>query len=146
MANLEAVEGLKYIADSPTSEYGGFHPNTVAIAKKSLLALLELKKECEALKARVVWLKDANNAWQSGEKELQQQLSALQKENATLTEQLGKAVSALSKIANNINANLLCDCQGENDEGSLIHEDNCEYRQLKQAVLDLKSIEAGRGK
>ena len=35
------IDGLKYIAESPIEEYGGFHSNTVAIAKSALHHLRE---------------------------------------------------------------------------------------------------------
>lgn len=32
----DTIEGLKYIADSPPREYGGFHENAVQAAKSAL--------------------------------------------------------------------------------------------------------------
>jgi predicted nuclease with TOPRIM domain len=141
MANHEEAVGLglKRAKDALGDPSSHARENVIS------LALLELKKENEELRKRETHrIGEIKGTYERFNK-LKDKLSALQKENATLTEQLGKAVEGLSKVANNINANLLCDCQGENDEGNLIHEDNCEYRQVKQAVLDLKSIEAGRG-
>ena len=37
--------GLRYIARSPAREHGGFHPETVKIAKQSIRLILKLKKE-----------------------------------------------------------------------------------------------------
>lgn len=39
----ETMLALHYIAQSPPREYGGFHPNTVAIAKNALRHLKRLK-------------------------------------------------------------------------------------------------------
>jgi hypothetical protein len=36
MRRKEVIEGLKYIADSPSKEHGGFHENTIAVAKAAL--------------------------------------------------------------------------------------------------------------
>lgn len=40
----EPVCGLKYIAASPPREYGGFHPNAVATAKKALKLIASLRR------------------------------------------------------------------------------------------------------
>lgn len=42
----ETIDGLKYIADSPSHENGGFHPNTVAIAKDALKFIKRFDKIC----------------------------------------------------------------------------------------------------
>lgn len=44
MTRQETIGWLKYIADSPSQENGGFNPQTVEIAK-SALKLLENKKD-----------------------------------------------------------------------------------------------------
>jgi 16S rRNA U1498 N3-methylase RsmE len=36
MTLQETIEGLQYISDSPAQEHGGFHSNTIAIAKSAL--------------------------------------------------------------------------------------------------------------
>jgi len=37
--------GLLYISQSPPREHGGFHPNTVAIAKSALRLIRKLRRE-----------------------------------------------------------------------------------------------------
>jgi hypothetical protein len=39
MTRAELIANLKYIAASPPRAYGGFHPQTVAVAKAALRAL-----------------------------------------------------------------------------------------------------------
>jgi len=43
MKNNYAIGGLKYIASSPKPEDGGFHPETVRIAKVSLKEIRKLR-------------------------------------------------------------------------------------------------------
>ena len=42
LTRKQTISGLKYIAGSPTQEYGGFHPHTVLIAKSALKTIKEL--------------------------------------------------------------------------------------------------------
>lgn len=48
----ETVSGLRYIADSPSREYGGFHPQAVEIAKAALFYLMASKEQSAAWKAK----------------------------------------------------------------------------------------------
>ena len=40
------VCGLKYIARSPAKEHGGFHQETIAIAKGALRLIYQLRRRC----------------------------------------------------------------------------------------------------
>ncbi len=42
------LAGLRYIAASPPREYGGFHPETVKIAKAALWHLRERRRKLRA--------------------------------------------------------------------------------------------------
>jgi hypothetical protein len=42
-----AVAGLKYIAASPQPEHGGFHPQTVTIAKLALAKIEKLQTKLD---------------------------------------------------------------------------------------------------
>lgn len=48
-----AEHGLKYIADSPPREYGGFHPSAVAAARSALRLISRLKSAVKARERRV---------------------------------------------------------------------------------------------
>lgn len=51
--DLETVEGLRYISNSPAPEYGGFHTETVKIAQGALILIEKLwQKLTAALKDR----------------------------------------------------------------------------------------------
>jgi len=39
----DVIDGLKYIAESPSREHGGFHPQTVQIAKDALAEIERLR-------------------------------------------------------------------------------------------------------
>ena len=49
MDDTKAIDGLRYIADSPAHGHGGFHPETVSTANDAL-------DEIAALKARIAEL------------------------------------------------------------------------------------------
>ena len=55
----EAINGLRYIADSPSHGNGGFHPNTVDIANKALDAIAAKDAEIAALTAERDRLREA---------------------------------------------------------------------------------------
>lgn len=44
MTKKETIAGLKYIAKSPRKEHGGFHPETINVAKSALRYLAAKKK------------------------------------------------------------------------------------------------------
>lgn len=46
----ETILGLKYIINSPGREYGGFHPNTVEIAKSALHQIEKLQARLRRVK------------------------------------------------------------------------------------------------
>jgi hypothetical protein len=48
----ETVSGLRYIADSPPRDYGGFNPKTVEIARSALLYLMAAIEQAAAWKAK----------------------------------------------------------------------------------------------
>ena len=41
----QTLDGLRYIAKSPKPEHGGFHPQTVAIAKSALHHIKRLREK-----------------------------------------------------------------------------------------------------
>lgn len=49
----EITDGLEYIATSPTPEFGGFHPNTVRIAKGALEEIARLRDAYKRLHSQV---------------------------------------------------------------------------------------------
>jgi len=48
------LENLKYIANSPDREHGGFHPNTVNIAKEAIEQIERLEKANAAMRWTLV--------------------------------------------------------------------------------------------
>jgi hypothetical protein len=46
----EAMSRLKYVAESPAPEYGGFHPELVITAKKAMRVIKKLSKTERALR------------------------------------------------------------------------------------------------
>ncbi len=43
--------GLQYIADSPVAAHGGFHPETVRIARAALRLIRNLRRQLKQVKA-----------------------------------------------------------------------------------------------
>lgn len=48
-ASADILEGLRYIADSPAREHGGFHPEVVRTAKAAIERVGELQEELQAV-------------------------------------------------------------------------------------------------
>jgi hypothetical protein len=49
----ELVASLRYIADSPDQEYGGFHPQTIQTAKEAISAIEQQGAEIALLYAAI---------------------------------------------------------------------------------------------
>ena len=49
---MDVIEGLRYIADSPPREHGGFHPNAVQAARDAIAEIARLREQRDYYMAR----------------------------------------------------------------------------------------------
>ncbi|MCU0916973.1 MAG: hypothetical protein MUC88_20785 [Planctomycetes bacterium] len=56
-----AESGLRYIAEAPAYEYGGFNPQTVRIAKAALRMIGRLRRQNGVCR----WREDADGVWET---------------------------------------------------------------------------------
>lgn len=50
LSEQEVINQLRYIADSPSQKYGGFHPNAVKAAKDAIAYIAQQKEEFQKQK------------------------------------------------------------------------------------------------
>lgn len=80
----QTIDALKYIAESPRHEFGGFHPTAVKTAKSALYHIDWLIQECHHERAKNFCLSPEVKRSQDKIRELRKEIATIKKSMATL--------------------------------------------------------------